>query len=131
MDFLLSNVEPGIETENQIINPKAISHSTAARIQALSLVEGLQALNLMEDDIAVRIAASRSGISKKTVLKYMKTARLRGYDPAISTVMKEEYVTDKPRSGRPPIVTQEVEEQILAAGNIVYLCIIIVINQLL
>lgn len=70
--------------------------------------------------MAVKIAASRSNIGERTILKYMKQARIRGYDPAILTVIKEEYVADAPCSGRPLIATFKVKERILAAGNFYY-----------
>lgn len=72
----------------------------------------------MEKEMAIKIAASRSNIEKRTILKYMKQARIHGYDPAISTVIKERYVADVFCSGCSLIATSEVEERILAAGNI-------------
>ena len=104
----ISLAESSIETSQSKSN-RAINHFNAARIQALTLAEGLQTLASMEKDIAVKIAATQSHIGEKTVLKYMRTARIRGYDPTVSTIMKEEYVTDAPRSGRPPKATPEVE----------------------
>ena len=68
------------------------------------MVEALQDLELVEREIAVKIAASRTGVSAKTVKKYMRTARLRGYDPSVSPLIKKEYVVDALRSGRPRIV---------------------------
>ena len=76
---------------------------------------------MVEKEIAVKIATSRTGVSAKTVKKYMGTARLRGYDPSVSPLIKKEYVMDAPRSGRPSIATSDVESRILAAGNILYL----------
>ena len=43
-----------------------------------------------------------------------KKARERGYDPTISRVIKEEYVTDAPRPGQPTKVTEDVEKNILS-----------------
>lgn len=60
---------------------------------------------MVEKEIAVsKIAASRTEVSAKTEKKYMRTARLRGYDPSVSPRIKKEYVVDAPRSGRPRIV---------------------------
>lgn len=106
---------------NESSQPKsnwAVNHLTAARIQALTLAEKLQTFASMEKDIAVKIATAQSNIGEKTVLRYMRTARLWGYNPAVSTVIKEEYVTDAPRLSCPPKATPEVEARLLAAGNI-------------
>lgn len=112
-----SFVESIVETFQPKSN-RAINHFIAARIQVLTLAEGLQTLAFIEIDMAVKMAAAQSNISKKTVLRYMRTAKLRGYDPMVSTVIKEEYVTDAPRSSRPPKATPKVEARLLAAGNI-------------
>ena len=66
-----SSVETFQSKSNRVIN-----YSNAARIQALTLAEGLQTLASMEKDIAVKIAAAQSHIGEKTVLKYMKTAKI-------------------------------------------------------
>lgn len=51
----------------------------------------------------------------------MKTARLRGYDPTTSLLIKKEYVMNAPCLGRPRIATSDVKSWILEAGNILYL----------
>ena len=72
----------------------------------------------MEKDIAVKIAAAQLHIGEKTVLKYMRTARIQDYDPTVSTVMKKEYVTDTSHLGQSSKAIPEIEARLLAAGNI-------------
>lgn len=66
----------------------------------------------------MKIAAAQSKIKEKTFLKYIRTARLWGYDSTIFTVMKEEYIIDALYSSYLSKATLEVEGQILAADNI-------------
>ena len=48
----------------------------------------------------------------------MRIAKLQGYDPTVFTVIKEEYITDVPRSSHPLKATLEIEKQLLETGNI-------------
>lgn len=57
-------------------NNQAINYFNTARIQALILVKELQTLASMKKNIAVKITASQLLISEKTILKYIKTARI-------------------------------------------------------
>lgn len=91
--------------------PKTLNHTVAARLQALTLAE---------HGVHKAIAAAKSGMSRVSVFRLVKIARLRGYNPEVSTIMKEEYVTDKPRSGRRHKVTPEMESAILASGKLCY-----------
>ena len=116
VDFLLAEssfTESIIETSQPKSN-WAVNHSTAARIQALTLAKGLQTLASMEKNIAVKIAAAQFNIREKTVLKYMRMARLQGYNPTVSSVMKKEYVTDASHSDCPLKVTPEVIVSLLS-----------------
>ena len=83
---------------------RTVNHTIAARLQALSLVE---------HGVGIDAAATASGMTSITVRRLRKKARERGFDPEVSSVMKEEHVKDAPRSGRPPKVTSEVESDIL------------------
>lgn len=47
--------------------------------------------------------------------RLQKQARDRGYNPDNSKKLTLSYVSDAPRSGRPPIITPELESAILAA----------------
>lgn len=80
--------------------PQSNSTTIAQRIQAVALIEA---------GIAIKIVATTVEVSHQTVYKWRKIAIERGYDPKVSKVLKEEYVTDAPRSGRPPKVTPGVE----------------------
>jgi hypothetical protein len=73
----------------------------------------LQALTLAEHDIAAKIVQAVTEVATRTISELKRKARSRGYDPKISRVLKLEYVTDAPRSGRPPKVTPTVETAIL------------------
>ena len=84
---------------------RGIAHDTGARLQALTLVEaGFSPARVKEI----------TGVHKSNLYRLRQKARERGYDPAISTVLKVEYVVDGPRPGRPAKVTAEVEQKILA-----------------
>ena len=59
------------------------------------------------------MTAAISGISQPSFCRLMKQAKERGYDPSVCSHSKLKYVTDAPRSGRPLIVTPELERYIL------------------
>lgn len=75
----------------------------------------LQALALVEYGIPPGHASHTTKISVKTIQRLRKQARARGYDPAVSSVLKLEYVEDAPRSGRPPKLNPELEDTIVAS----------------
>ena len=78
-----------------------------------TIIQRAQAVTLLENGIAVKIVAAITEISQARVYKWRKTAKDRGWDPAISGVLKETHLIDAPRSGRPPKVTVELEKAIL------------------
>lgn len=80
-------------------------HTIGARVQALSLLEAKVDINQVVE---------LSGISKKHIYQLRKLAKEWGYDPTTSSVIHEDFVTDKPRSGQPKKITEEVEKEILA-----------------
>ncbi len=100
---LLSAAQPPGRKRTQDIN-----HDLGQRIQALAL-----ATLPAEFKITQTMTAAISGISQPPVSRLMKQAKERGYDPSICSHIKLEYVTDAPRSGRPLIVTPELERTIL------------------
>lgn len=67
-------------------------HSTAVRIQALSLAEAC---------ISAERILEITGIDPKTLVGLRRQARERGYDPSVSMQMKEYYVIDPPNANRP------------------------------
>jgi transposase len=82
----------------------AQKHTTAERIQALALIE---------EGVPVDRVTTVSGMSKASIYRLQKTARARGYDPAVSRRLKDEYVQDAPRSGRPKKLSPEQEQELL------------------
>jgi hypothetical protein len=74
----------------------------------------LQALTLVEHDIAAKIVQAVTEVTTRTISELKRKARSRGYDSKISRVLKLEYVTDASRSGRLSKVTPAVETAILA-----------------
>ena len=70
---------------------------------------------MAEAGIAVKIITAMTEISRWTISRLQKQARDRGYDPNTSKKLLLSYVTDAPRSGRPKVITPEVESAILAA----------------
>lgn len=100
---------PEINDQSKRKHPQTVNHTVAARLQALTLAE---------HGVPKAIAGAKSGMSEQSVSRLMKKARSRGYNPELSTIMKEEYVTDKPRPGRRLKVTPEKESAILASGNL-------------
>jgi hypothetical protein len=71
---------------------KMAEHSTAVRIQALALAEA---------SISSERIQEITGIDPKVLAGLRRLARERGYDPAISMQLKEEYVLDPPNANRP------------------------------
>ena len=68
------------------------NHTIAIRIQALTLAEvGFDAHKVWQI----------TGVAPWTLSYIKKTARARGYDPAVSMQRKEEYVEEGKRPGRP------------------------------
>lgn len=81
----------------------------------LSLRTRLQALALVEFGIPPGQASHITKISVKTIQRLRRQARTRGFDPAVSPILKLEYVEDAPRSGRPPKLNPELEDTIVAS----------------
>lgn len=75
----------------------------------------LQALALVEFGVPPGDASNHTKISVKTIQRLRKQARTRGFDPAVSSLLKLEYVEDAPRSGRPPKLNPELEDTIVAS----------------
>ena len=55
-----------------------------------------------------------TGVSERQVVLYYSTALSRGYNPARSKVLKDEYFVDASRSGRPLKRTEEVTAAVVA-----------------
>ena len=77
----------------------------------------IQALALAEHGIAKDIAAAAAGLSGSQVYDVIKKAKRRGYDRSKSTILKTEYVTNDPKSGRPTVCTAEKIAEVLSLGG--------------
>ena len=71
---------------------KMQEHTTAVRVQALALAEV---------SISYERIQEITGMEPRVLAGLRRLARERGYDPAISMQIKEEYVLDPPSNGRP------------------------------
>jgi transposase len=56
-----------------------------------------------------------TGICKRQVQYYFATAKARGFDPSISLILKNEYLEDAPRTGRPRALNEEQEEELVVS----------------
>lgn len=90
-------------------------HPPATRIQALTLL-------LSPSPPAVTEISKITGMTRSSIYRLGHTARMRGYDESKSRLMKEEYVMDLPRSGRPKKLGErerrEVGERVRLAGGL-------------
>ena len=84
-----------------------------AQSNSLTIAQRIQALALVEHGIAAKIVQAMTGVSTRSISALKTKARQRDYDPAVSPVLKVEYMEDAPRSGRPKKVIPDVEQAIL------------------
>jgi hypothetical protein len=87
-------------------------HTAAARVQALTLLHCTPGppSNEKYDQIYRMI-----GIPPRSLRQISHTARNRGFDPAVSLIIKDAYVEDAKRSGRPvTATTPEISEKVTA-----------------
>ena len=86
--------------------PQSINYDDGQRLQALSLAEF---------GVALKTAAEQAGLTggAKAVRRLQQKARSRGYDPAISKILKLSYVVDSPRSGRPKVATDTKADEVI------------------
>ena len=87
-------------------NAQSVNHDDGTRMQALALAEY---------GVHHKIITALTKITKSSIYRYKAQARQRGYDPSQSRQLLNSYVTDAPRSGRPTVITPEVEAAIIAA----------------
>lgn len=84
-----------------------------AKPKNYSIAERIQALTLAESGQPYAHITAVTGMSKSQIVRLRKKAKERGYDPSVSGRLKEEYVQDAPRSGRPEVVDEEKEKEML------------------
>lgn len=87
-------------------NPQRVVYDDGQRLQALALAE--YGINL-------KTAAEQAGMTggAQAVRRLQQKARSRGYDPTVSKILKLMYVVDAPRSGRPKVATEAMEEEVV------------------
>jgi hypothetical protein len=81
--------------------------------RSLNFEQRLQALTLVEEDIAIKIVQSITEVSIRSISDLKKKARSRDYDFQISRVLKLEYVTDASRSNRSFKITSIIKAVIV------------------
>ena len=86
-------------------NAQSINYNDGTRLQALTLAEY---------GIAAKIVTAITEVSRWTVSRLKQQARDRGYNFTVSKKLLLSYVSDAPRSGRPSVITPELESAILA-----------------
>ena len=79
-----------------------------------SLAERAQALALLKYEININSVITYTGFSRSYLYEMRKKARDRGFNPSISFILKDEYLTDAPRSGRPLKATPELVAKLLS-----------------
>jgi hypothetical protein len=81
--------------------------------RSLNVEQRLQALTLIEENIAIKIVQSIIEISIRSINDLKKKARSRDYDSQIFRVLKLEYVTDASRSNQSLKITSIIEAIIM------------------
>ena len=85
-------------------NAQSVHHDSGTRLQTLALAE---------HEIAMKIIEAVTQLSHQSVYRLKKLARVRDFNPEISTELKLDYVIDKLKSDRSLKVTAVVEQTIL------------------
>jgi transposase len=68
------------------------SYPLSVRAQVVTLrIAGLTNAQIVE----------MTGVSRRQIQSWYSNALKRGYDPSVSKLLKDEYLVDAPRSGRP------------------------------
>ena len=73
----------------------------------------MQASSLAQVGKTYEEIKEQTDIDKNGVIRLKKKTRERGWDPAVSTKLDVNYVTDAPRSGRPLRITPAKEVEIV------------------
>lgn len=102
------------QDDQLLSHPSAPAHRNPVR-HPFPISLRFQALALAEYGVPVQHIKHYLNMSVNTIQRLRKTARDRGFDPAVSPQLKLEYVEDAPRSGRPSKLNPQMEEAIVAA----------------
>lgn len=73
----------------------------------------IQCLTLLNFGVHIDHIAAWLGPDKSTIYRWNRVAKERGFDPKQSAWILAQYVTDAKRSGRPTVLTDQVQETIL------------------
>src|SRR5690625_1241668 len=79
-------------------------HPIALRVQALAL---------LTEGISQARVAEITQIPKSTLKSIKRRARERGFNPAVDPRIKDDFVKDAQRSGRPKEITEETENRLI------------------
>lgn len=77
------------------------------RAQIVTLV---MIAKLKPQDVAIML-----NMPQNSVYNIVKRAKEHGYDPTVNPRIEHEHVASKERSGRPKVVTEEIEASIIAS----------------
>src|SRR5450432_4245561 len=77
------------------------------------IAQRAQAVTLLVIGSPYDYITTQTGISKRQVQYYLATAKSRGYNPEVSIILKDEYLQDGTRSGRPRKVDLEEEQALI------------------
>jgi hypothetical protein len=79
------------------------------------IAQRAQALTLLVTGATYDYITTQTGNSKRQIQYYLTTAKIRGFDPIVSIILKEEYLKDGIRTGRPKKTSLEQEEAIITS----------------
>jgi transposase len=79
------------------------------------IAQRAQALTMLQFGATYPQITEHTGISKRQVQYYLAAAKAHGYNPSISFILKNEYLVDAPRPGRPPKLDQAAEDELVEA----------------
>src|SRR5450432_2313978 len=75
------------------------------------IAQRAQAVTLLVIGSPYDYITAQTGISKRQVQYYLATAKSRGYNPEVSIILKDEYLQDGARPGRPRKISPEQEQE--------------------
>jgi len=79
------------------------------------IAQRAQALTLLVIGATYDYITTQTSISKRQIQYYLATAKSQGFDPTVSIILKEEYLKDGIRTGRPKKTSLEQEEAIITS----------------
>jgi transposase len=96
-----------------------VSISLSSISMSSSSTGNVYPLSVRAQVVAFRVAGltnkqivEMTGVSLRQIQSWYNNALKRGYDPSVSVLLKDEYLVDAPRSGRPKKAAAEVVEEV-------------------